>query len=138
MTVDNITPVVALTFGDEVKVSFLVYPGWLVRTVVDFGFAAIDCRGIEDCEELFEGFRLHEEEVVRHTCFSFALVEDEAEGRIVYRDKQTEVRMSREEYDAASKAMTLMVPDARVQRMLTGVYEALAAFQNCERPMVDA
>lgn len=102
-----------------------------LRLSIDLGFAAIIAVGVEDVSDLFAGFGMAVGEWV--ACHRYAFVLDElGEGddrRVAYRDKDTEVRMTRPDYDRIAEITADFRADPLVQLLFERAYtvQAMAA-----------
>lgn len=107
------------------RVSLAVAEPADVQIVIDPGFAQIVASGVDDVGDLIEGFQLRDEDRVACERYGFVLSEedDEDERRLViYRDKHTEVRIPRTDYDRISEAVSDLLADPRVQAAFERAY----------------
>lgn len=122
--------------GAAPRTALTIHRGLTVQALIDLGFATIEAQGIDDCEELFEAFRLPPDEPLRFARYSCRLAErwDETLARrtVIYVDKRWEVRMSVEEYRDAQSAVCRLLSDPRTQAALAALYAGLTARESGE------
>ncbi|GAA0241450.1 hypothetical protein LNAOJCKE_4931 [Methylorubrum aminovorans] len=100
-----------------------------VRLSIDLGFSTIEAIGVDQVGDLIEGFQLRDEERIACERYGFVLSEQDEDGvrRVVYRDKHTEVRIPRSDYDRIAASVSEIVADPRVQVAFERAYSRHAA-----------
>lgn len=107
------------------------------RLTLDFGFASIAAVGIEDVEDLIEGFQLRDETRVSCRRYAYALEEHEDEGGkslVAYHDKRGEVWMTRRDYDHVAGMICELLADLRVRSTFETVYARLIGTRGSTSP----
>lgn len=99
-----------------------------LRLLIDFGFTAIVALGVEDAGDLIAGFSMADAERVACHRYGFVLEEQgHADDRhVVYRDKETEVRLTRPEYDRVAGIVAALLVDPQVRSLFEGAYHSHA------------
>ncbi|NGM37971.1 MULTISPECIES: hypothetical protein [Methylobacterium] len=99
------------------------------RLSLDVGFATIVANGVEDVADLVAAFQLQDMERVSCHRYGFALDEvgEDADRRVVYRDKAVEVRILRSDYDRIAGVVADLIADPRVQAAFQQAYRRHAA-----------
>ncbi|WP_244413596.1 MULTISPECIES: hypothetical protein [Methylobacteriaceae] len=97
---------------------------------IDLGFSVIEAVGIDQVGDLIEGFQLQDEERIACNRYGFVLTEEEHEDGVrlvIYRDKHTEVRIPRSDYDRIAGSVSELVADPNVQAAVERAYSRHAA-----------
>ncbi len=103
-------------------------PGDL-RLSIDLGFAAIVALGVEDASDLIAAFSMAVGEPVACRRYGFVIEElgDGDDCHVVYRDKETEVRLTRPEYDRIAGIVADLLADPSVHSLFQGAFRSHAA-----------
>ncbi|MFJ7440086.1 hypothetical protein ACIQW5_20750 [Methylorubrum thiocyanatum] len=101
-----------------------------LRLLIDLGLSVIAAVGVDQVSDLIEGFQLRDEERVACDRYGFVLTEEEHEDGVrlvTYRDKHTEVRIPRFDYDRIAGSVSELVADPNVQAAVERAYSRHAA-----------
>lgn len=117
-------------FAHGIHISLAVAEPADLRLVLDLGFSQIVASGIDQVGDLIEGFQLRDEDRITCDRYSFVLSEERHEDGlrlVTYRDKLTEVRIPRSDYDRISECVSDLVADPPVQAAFERAYSRHAA-----------